>query len=373
MQIAFDAKRAFLNNSGLGNYARTLIRSLREYYPQNEYTLFSPKLSDSSFAEQVAADPQFRVRTPETFIDKKLRSRWRSYGITAMLKEQHVDVYHGLSNELPFNISDFKGKKIVTIHDLIFVKHPELYPYLDRKIYNKKFRHACDAADVVVAISEETKKHIEEHYFIPDNKIKVIYQSCDPIYYQTLQPQVIEAVSQRHQLPAEYLLYVGTIEERKNLLTIVKALKEIKDIPLVVVGNKKSYFDKVKAYIDAGGLSKRVLFLDKVGHDELPVIYSKASVFIFPSFFEGFGIPIIEALTSKIPVITTKGGCFPEAGGPDSFYVDPLDEKQMAEMIRTLLASTELRKEMAEKGFAYAMKFHPEKIAAQMMSLYQHK
>jgi glycosyltransferase involved in cell wall biosynthesis len=166
---------------------------------------------------------------------------------------------------------------------------------------------------------------------------------------------------------------VGTIEERKNLLTIVKALKEIKDIPLVVVGNKKSYFEKVKAYIDANGLSKRVLFLDKVGHDELPVIYSKASVFIFPSFFEGFGIPIIEALTSKVPVITTKGGCFPEAGGPDSFYVDPLDEKQMAEMIRTLLASTELRKEMAEKGFAYAMKFHPEKIAAQVMSLYQHK
>jgi hypothetical protein len=126
MNIGFDAKRAYLNNSGLGNYARTLIKSLNEYYPENSYTLFTTRLSDNDFQEQAAACSNIHVHEPQSFIDKKLRSRWRSYGITNVLKEQSVDVYHGLSNELPFNINEFKGKKIVTIHDLIFIRFPKL-------------------------------------------------------------------------------------------------------------------------------------------------------------------------------------------------------------------------------------------------------
>jgi glycosyltransferase involved in cell wall biosynthesis len=370
MHIGFDAKRAFLNSSGLGNYSRTLISSLQHYFPENQYSLYTPKTAEDDFLQRMSSAANTKIRLPESFIDKKLRSRWRSYGITHMLREDKVDVYHGLSNELPFNISDFKGKKIATIHDLIFLRHPELYPYLDRKIYNKKFRHACDISDVVVAISEETKRDLEQHYFVPESKIRVIYQSCDERFRREMTEREIQAVLQKHQLPSEYILYVGTIEERKNLLTIVKALKEVPEIPLVVVGNRKSYFEKVKAYVDSNGLSARVHFPENVGNDDLPAIYRGAKIFVFPSFFEGFGIPIIEAMSCGVPVITSKGGCFPEAGGPDSIYVDPTSPAEMADAIRELLRSEQLRSSVAARGLQYVKRFHPELIVKQLMDLY---
>lgn len=372
MNIGFDAKRAYLNNSGLGNYARTLIKSLNEYYPENTYTLFTPRQSENNFKKQAASCSNIIVHEPQSFIDKKLRSRWRSYGITGILKEEAVNVYHGLSNELPFNINEFKGKKIVTIHDLIFVRYPKLYPYLDRKIYNKKFRHACDVADTIIAISEETKRDIEKYYFIPENKIQVVYQSCDEAFYKEYSEDESQQIRSIYQLPENYLLYVGTIEERKNLLTIVKALKQVKDLPLVVIGKKKSYFQKVMEFLEKNHLKERVIFLENVDNDHLPVIYKNAMIFIFPSLFEGFGIPIIEALTSKTPVITTKGGCFPEAGGPDSIYIDPLNENELAEKINLLIQSEALRKEMVQKGFDYAQRFHPKSITSKIMGIYKH-
>ena len=370
MNIAFDAKRVFLNYSGLGNYARTLVKSLNKYYPENDYTLFTTQQCEDDFQKYVASQNNIIVQEPQSFIDKKLRSRWRSYGITELLNENHIDLYHGLSNELPFNIKNFKGKKIVTIHDLLFLRYPKLYPYLDSKIYNKKFRHSCDVADIIIAISEETKRDIEKYYFIPGNKIKVIYQSCDELY--SLQPSAehIQQVIANYRLPDNFLLYVGTIEERKNLLTLVKSLKLVKDIPLVIVGKKKNYFNTVMDYINKNNLENRVLFLEDVSNTDLPVIYRLAKVFIFPSVFEGFGIPIIEALTSKTPVITSLGGCFPEAGVPDSIYINPSDEKEQAQKINYLLESEEIRKQIAEKGFEYAKRFHPENISKQLISLY---
>ena len=351
MNIAFDAKRAFLNNSGLGNYARTLVKSLNRYYPENNYTLFTTRQSENDFQKFISTKKNICVEEPQSFIDKKLRSRWRSYGITELLNEKHIDVYHGLSNELPFNIKNFKGKKIVTIHDLLFLRYPKLYPFLDSKIYNKKFRHACDVADIIIAISEETKRDIEKFYFIPENKIKVIYQSCDELYY--LQPSTdhIQQVIARHQLPDNFLLYVGTIEERKNLLTLVKSLKQVKNIPLVIVGKKKNYFNTVMDFIHKNNLESRVLFLEDVSNNDLPVIYRLGKIFIFPSIFEGFGIPIIEALICKTPVITTKNGCFPEAGGPDTIYINPSDENELAEKINYLLNSEIIRNHISEKGF----------------------
>ncbi len=370
MNIAFDAKRAFLNTSGLGNYARTLIKTLQHYYPENNYTLFTTRQSENDFQKFISAQKNMIVQEPQSFIDKKLSSRWRSFGITELLNEQQINVYHGLSNELPFNIKNFKSKKIVTIHDLIFLRYPKLYPFIDSKIYNKKFRHACDTADVIIAISEETKRDIEKYYFIPENKIKVIYQSCDEQYYQVPSIAHAQQVIAKHKLPADFLLYVGTIEERKNLLTLIKSLKQVKDIPLVIVGKKKNYFKTVMEYIQNNNLRNRVQFLEYVSNTDLPVIYSLAKIFIFPSIFEGFGIPIIEALTSKTPVITTQGGCFPEAGGPDSIYINPNDENELAEKINLLLNSESMCKQIAEKGFEYAQKFHPENISKQLISLY---
>jgi glycosyltransferase involved in cell wall biosynthesis len=369
MNIAFDAKRAYHNTSGLGNYSRTLIKSLNTYYPTNHYTLFNTKPTENEFQQFVSKQKNISVFEPTSFLDTKIRARWRSYSITDLMIENNIDVYHGLSNELPFNIKKFNGKKVVTVHDLIFLKYPKLYPLVDSKIYNKKFRHACDIADVIIATSEETRRDIEKYYFIPQSKIKVVYQSCDANFYSEPSQEQIQEVINKHQLPDNFLLYVGTIEERKNLLTIVKALKIVKDIPLVVVGKKLKYFKKVMEYIKENKLKNRVVFLKDVSNTDLPVIYRLSKTFIFPSISEGFGIPIIEALTCKTPVITTNGGCFPEAAGPDSLYIDSSNEIDLAEKITFLLESESTRKQITEKGFEYAKKFHPETITQQLISI----
>lgn len=369
MHIGFDAKRAFLNSSGLGNYARTLIRALASNFPKNQYLLFTTKTSNTDFSSFT----NISAIQPEKFVDKKLPSRWRSYGITELLAKNNLDVYHGLSNELPFNIGTFKGKKIVTIHDLIFLRYPKLYPLIDRKIYNKKCKTACELADVIVATSAQTQHDIIEFHSVDPEKIKVVYQSCNEIFYKTLGEQEISKVRSKYDLPEKYLLYVGNIEERKNLLLIIKALTQIKGIPLVVIGKKKAYFKKVQQCIVSNKLENRVLFRENVPNEAMPALYNSAAIFIYPSLFEGFGIPIIEALTCRTPVITTQGGCFAEAGGKNSVYIDPTSHEQLAGEIKKLLGSSELRKNVTAKGFEHSRKFLPDVIASEMMHIYSGK
>ena len=368
LKVAFDAKRAFLNTSGLGNYARTIIKNLNDSHAELKLYLFTPSVKKIDFLKE---DSNVEFIKPETYFEKKFKNIWRSLFITHYLIKKEIDVYHGLSNELPLNIKKFKGKKIVTIHDLIFLRYPELYPYLDRIIYRVKFYSACKNANTIIAISEETKKDIMSFFKIPESKIKVVYQGCDDSFYKNYSDTEIEQVKKIHKLPLSYLLYVGTIEKRKNLLTIIKSLQLVNEIPLIVVGKKTSYFKEVQQFILKNNLSNRVIFLENVSNDQLPIIYQKASIFIYPSIFEGFGIPIIEALISKTPVITNQNGCFPEAGGPNSIYIDPLNETLLAEKINELLQSENLRKEIAENGFAFAEKFHKNKLSEQLLDLYK--
>jgi len=371
LKIAFDAKRAFLNNSGLGNYARTIIKNLYSLSPDLKQYLYSPKVRNNDFYIEVSILQNVSINQPTGLFANIFSSYWRSYTITKKLIEKKIDVYHGLSNELPINIKQFKGKKIVTIHDLIFLRYPHLYPLLDRLIYRRKFYAACKNADIIIAISEETKKDIILFFNIPAQKIKVIYQSCDDSFYKNYTENEIQEVKNTHPLPPSYLLYVGTIEKRKNLLTIVKSLKQVKEIPLIVIGKKTEYFNEIEQYISHNELNSRVVFLENVTNRQLPIIYQNASVFIYPSIFEGFGIPIIEALISKTPVITNQNGCFPEAGGPNSIYIDPFNEILLADKINELLNSEKLRNEIADKGFLYAEKFHKEKITKQLIEIYE--
>ncbi len=178
MNIGFDAKRAFHNSTGLGHYSRTLIRSLADCYPEHQYYLFNPKPSSLfSFPEKNIQE----VR-PASFINNIFSSVWRSSWVKNDLKKYKIDIYHGLSHEIPVGIQKTGIKSVVTIHDLIHERHPEQYNAIDVKIYNKKFRYACANADKIIAISEQTKKDIIEFYKTPEEKITVCYQSCNPAF-----------------------------------------------------------------------------------------------------------------------------------------------------------------------------------------------
>jgi glycosyltransferase involved in cell wall biosynthesis len=368
MNIGFEAKRVFHNKTGLGNYSRDLIRLLSNYFPENNYYLYNTKPSNKNLF--IANNTNVFEKKPSTPFYTKFYNLWRQKGVVNDLIKDGITIFHGLSGEIPRGLQSKNIKSVVTIHDLIFVRYPHLYSFFDRKIHFYKFKKAAQEADLIIAISEQTKNDIIEFLKIEPKKIKVIYQGCHSVFKETYSEVECNEVATKFELPDKFILNVGTIEARKNILLAVKAIKKI-DTYLVIVGNESSYAVEVKRYIAENNLKNKVLFLKNVSIKELAILYRLAQLFIYPSLYEGFGIPVIEALYSKTPVITTRGGVFPEAGGPNSIYVNPTSVVEMEEAILNLLNNDALRKEITRKGFEFVQKFNDESIAKQITKEYQ--
>jgi glycosyltransferase involved in cell wall biosynthesis len=371
MNIGFDAKRAVQNNTGLGNYSRYILEILSEFFPDNNYLLFAPQEKKNNRLETILSRMNIAFVFPHG-ISKYLSSIWRIWGIKKDLKQKEVQLFHGLSNELPIGIERIGMKTVVSIHDLIFLRYPAYYKQIDRMIYRWKFKQSCQAADQIIAVSECTKRDIISFFHIPEEKIKVIYQGCHPQFKEMLSEEMRKEIREKYQIPSRFLLYVGSIESRKNLLLAVKALERLpEDIHLVALGKSTPYQAEVETYIRKAGLVSRVHIENNFPFAHFPAIYQSASVFIYPSFFEGFGIPIIEALESGVPVIAATGSCLEEAGGPDSFYVDPSNDSELADRILEILNNKTLANQMITKGKEYVERFNAKKIASEVMAVYQ--
>ncbi|OGS34199.1 MAG: hypothetical protein A2293_14110 [Elusimicrobia bacterium RIFOXYB2_FULL_49_7] len=375
MRIGLDAKRAFFNSTGLGNYGRTLIAGLLQYHPEADYLLYSPKAPQNRFPdfEQKTA-PHTTVHYPEKGLGSFFPSLWRSFGLSKTLKKDKIDLYHGLSMEIPTSLRTAGIRSAVCIHDLIFIKHPEFYPIIDRAIYRKKYLHACHNADMIVALSEQTRADILNDFHLSEDRVRVIHMSSDPLFSQRVGEETKATVKQRYGLPDRFILSVGTINTRKNLLGLVKAFEKLPaslGVSLVAIGKGGAYKKEVEQFIHAHDLSDRVHFPKNVANSDLPAIYQQAALFAYPSFYEGFGLPILEALQSRVPVVTTKGGCFPEAGGPNSLYIDPANIDELTDALQTGLTNSELRNRMIEAGLTHAAKFTPHAFADKTWALYQ--
>lgn len=371
MKIGFDAKRAAQNRTGLGNYSRFVIEGLAAYAKENEYLLYTPNRKRATLIGKLSENS--RLIFPNSLLWTKLSALWRVWGVTHDLEKDGVQLFHGLSNELPINIEKAKSvKSLVTIHDLIFLKYPEYYPFIDRKIYAYKFRKACQNADRIVAVSECTKKDIISYFHIPAEKIDVVYQGCDAQFDQRMTEAAKEEIRRKYQLPERYILYLGSIEERKNLLLLAKALKHIQEpIQVIAVGKRTSYADKVESYLKTNGLEGQMRLWSNIPFKELPGFYQMATTFVYPSFYEGFGIPLLEALNSEVPVIGATGSCLEEAGGPHSLYVDPRNERELAKAIERTLTDESLRKKMIEEGTKFAAQFKEQNLIADLLQVYE--
>ena len=365
LKIGFDAKRIVRNGTGLGSYGRTLVNDLAQY--PLRLNLYAPDKGRDDLRTQIVERDNIAFVYPTS---RHFKSYWRSRGIVDDLKRDGIQLFHGLSGELPFGIRKSGIKSVVTIHDLIFLRHPEFYNPIDVQIYKWKFRQTIKEADYIIAISECTKRDILEYggNLVSEDKITLIYQSCSPRFNTS---QNYKTSNLNSKLGC-YVLSVGSIEPRKNTMLPLKALHHLPDdISLVLVGRHTAYTDKLIQYARANGLEHRLHILHGVPDTDLPALYAGAECFVYPSVYEGFGIPIIEAISCGLPVVACTGSCLEEAGGPDSLYVAPNDAIGMANAIRRSLKGADDREERIQRSMDYIRRFSGTDVAGQVVDVYK--
>jgi len=367
MLIGYDAKRIFNNYAGLGNYSRAVVDYMAEFYPSYNFHFFTPRITLSEFESQYSNQKNINLHTAGASNPKY----WRTYSITKELVVKDIDIYHGLTHELPRNIKKASCATVVTIHDLIFKRYPRYFPITDRTFYNLKWKHALNTADKIVAISLHTKSDIIEYYNIPEEKIEVIYNTCHPRFYnpEPLQKKTIS------NLPDAYLLSVGSIEPRKNYDSLIRAVSLIpKDNrkPLVIVGRgRKRYVEQIKKLILLLDLDKDVQLRSDITNNQIVELYQRADMLVYPSHYEGHGLPITESLLCGTPVIASETSSMKEAGGPDCLYFAPNNVASLKAKIERLSDDSQLADSIAKKGKDYAQdKFDISKTAQQMNNLY---
>jgi glycosyltransferase involved in cell wall biosynthesis len=376
MNIGLDAKRIFFNHSGLGNYGRRFYHGLEKNSAEENFFLYSPRLvlDDNPYLKEVNQSNSLIISPDKPWHKMLGGSPWRSGLINSRLRKDHIGIYYGLSNEIPFGIGHSDIVKVVIIHDLIFLRYPQLYPAFDAFFYKQKTRYACKNAEYIIAASEQTKRDVMDFYHVPENKITVIFPCTDPMFYSE------DAVDVRQVFNAKrrYIISIGAITPRKNLLKTVQAYNLVKDkhdLDLVVIGTAvglgRDYLKTILNYLEKNQLADRVHFLGNVPYKYVPALCRNAQLMVYPSQFEGFGMPIVEGLFSNIPVITSLGGCFPEAGGDAAIYVNPDDFKEIANWIDKLMDSKKLRNELSAKGLLYAERFKQEHIENNIINFHR--
>lgn len=366
-RIGFDAKRAFKNFSGSGNYSRTIISSLSSFYSSNKYFLYTPKYKKESILN-FADKPNIKIVTPHG-IASLFDSIWRTTGIANELKRDKIDLYHGLSGELP---EGSKGAPmVVTIHDATFMKYSNFYTYSDRFFLEKKHMSACKRADKIIAVSKQTADDIIKYFNANPSKIEVIYQSCDRGFSRSIAQEELADVRKKYNLPQRYILSVGKVENRKNLNNLIKTLPQLPpDVKIVSLGGVTQYFKEVLSTIKTLGVSERVQIISSGDFRDYPAIYKMASMLVYASLYEGFGIPVLEALTSGTPVVVSNISSMPEVGGDAALYVNPENVNDIAEKINMFLSSPTLCEEMTGKGIQIAANFREEKVVSEVYDLY---
>lgn len=363
MRIGIDAKRIFLNDTGLGSYGRNLINGLNQINTQDEFVLYSSRKSKRINLNSL--NSQFSA----FFSSARVKAFWRSYSIIDNLKKDKISLYHGISSELPFSLKkQTEIKKIVDIHDLLFLRFPDFYSLTDRKMFELKTKFACEIADKIIATSQATKADIIKYYKVESEKIEVVYQSCDDAFFETQEAAKRDTVSKKYKLPKEYILCVGTIQERKNQKQILEALKLSKNkIPLVLIGSGKKYKEEIISFAKKNNLELHIP--EKfVKNEDLPTVYQMAKLFVFPGLYEGFGIPVLEAMASKIPVITSLNTSMAEIIQNSDCLINPLSTEELAEKIDFFLETDTTQ--LVAKAYTRALEFTNKKFAERVQTIY---
>lgn len=359
MNIGFDAKRYFHNSTGLGNYSRDLVDTLASEHLSDKFFLFDSKPEISHLPSNVIA-------VPPGLNGALGRPFWRPYLIRKDMEKYLIDVYHGLSNELPFGKYNSKIKKVVTIHDVIFKHFPSHYKSFDRWVYEKKTAHAIAIADTIIATSHATADDLMTFYKADSGKIEVVYQTCGAGHRRMYSESEIMAFRHKHRIPSNSFLYLSSFQTRKNHLQLLKAYRLYKGTyKLVLAGRPGETLSSCRQYIADHGLSERVLVLDQLSQADLPYLYRSCSAFVYPSMIEGFGIPLIEAANAGLPMAVNDIPIFRELAPEGSLYFKPEDSQGFAKLL------DELSRRNKTDHTQFLKAFDPKVSAGQVYDIYK--
>lgn len=352
MKIAIDIQTTLGQKVGMGIYVANLIEQLPKIDSQNEYLFFAPETNRD-------------LSVPKRFL-------WDQFGFPKKATGAAADILHQPCFSAPMF---YKGKIVVTAHDIITMLFPSKMATAAQFYFSRFMPWSYRFADLIIVDSNHTKNDIIKYLKIPAQKIRVVHLAANE-NFKPLKKEVLENLAKKYHLKHPYILHVGTLEPRKNLVFLIRAFYlakkkyQIKH-KLVITGKKGWHYQKLFSETKRLGLNEEVIFTDYIPDKEMPAIYNLADLFVFPSFYEGFGLPVLEAMSCGIPVISSNTSSLPEVVGEAGILLPPENESLWAEKMAKTLGNGELRKTMGHKGIEQAKKFSWQKCAQETADLYR--
>jgi glycosyltransferase involved in cell wall biosynthesis len=370
LSICLDFSPVVHQKAGLASYTRELATHLLQIEPGISWSAFHyDRYPPVPLPAPLDALPRYGV--PWGAYRWRLTTALRHFlGLSMDRSFAGVDLFHATEHLLPRFSS---VRTVFTLHDLIFLFHPETHKPLNRWFLTLMMPRFLRAADAVIAVSECTKRDAIRFYGIPEEKITVIYEGVNP-RFRPASPEAIAAVRARYNLPEHFILYVGTIEPRKNLTALLEAFHHLlatHDLRLVFVGKKGWLYEGFFRRLRELGLEDRVIFTGYVPDEDLPAIYSVADLFVFPSLYEGFGLPVLEAMACGVPVICSNTSSLPEVAGDAALLVDPTDVRALAGAMERALRDEAFRVTLRARGIERAQRFTWARAAQETMQVYE--
>lgn len=368
MKIGFDARGAILyRGTGIGTYTYQLIKNLNLIDKRNNYRFFWP--GDEFQNLDISNDKVFQS------IESKKNKFWEEVHVPSRVEQEKIDIYHVPQNGI--GLPRTKGcLQVITVHDLIPYIYPETSSAGYLRIFLKEMPRIIEQSDMIITISEYSKRDIQRYFNLPDEKITVIYEAPETIYQPIEKSKAKGFVKQNYGIKSNYLLYIGGLSDRKNVKSLILAFWKIqKDIPqdykLVIVGKRERSFNKLIKLIETLNLEDKIIFTDFVPVPHMPYLYNAADLFVYPSLYEGFGLPPLEAMACGTPVIASNLTSIPEVTGDAAVLINPNDDLSLASVIEKVLNNPEQLEQMSIDGLKQASKFSWETCARETLGVYE--
>lgn len=364
MRIGLDARLTYYTHGGIAHYIRHLLSALQAIDAENQYIV----LHSRKQRETLVNRPNFRRVNCWTPCHHWLE-RWT---LSAEVSPLHPDVLHS-----PDFIPPAWGARarVITVHDLHFLREPEHLTAQSRRYYNGQIHWAVRQVDAIIAVSQATCADLAEYTGAQPEKIHVVPEATDPAF-RPLPPDQVAAGLARYGLTPGYILFVGILEPRKNIPGLLRAYRRLiedhgLDPPLVLAGGRGWLYEEIERVRQELGLTDRVRHLEAIADDDLPLLYNGAALHVLPSFYEGFGLPALEALACGTPTVISNRGALPEVVGDAGLQVNPDDPEELATALARALSDEQLRVELRARGLARAAQFSWESTARQTLAVYK--